>query len=469
VAKPSGETVAEGLLNKEQEQNANPPSKQEQERPYVPPPSPAESIGSESISVSRMHSSGSISTPWAPSQSLLALKSNAWNDGLACIMKGDAVGLKQYSSLVDFQRALSVWRNRAGESILHILCKRGSSGVLSVLLEDLPNKSLVNTGRARETGMLPLHAAAAAGHPQCVRLLITKGNAKVRDQFDCYGLTPLHRAAICLGRNADQCARLLLEAGSDLLTKDQSDQSAWHKAVFHGNLPVLLVFEKWVLEHSKPKETSIGEEEEDQVQGEEGEVEEPNMHAQLLKNDRFSAFGKTSLHLAAKYVGINDPESPAAAIITLLAQRMHFDINSRSMDSGYTPLHDAAVAGNEGAVKALLAAGADINARVRTSLETPLHLAVTGGHTESVRVLLSDAEVEPSLADASGTSPQKLAVKRNQKDIIDLFTDTRIALAREADRKARGQAMHHLGEDSGAPRSFFTSFSMNNKHDKLTK
>ena len=66
-------------------------------------------------------------------------------------------------------------------------------------------------------------------------------------------------------------------------------------------------------------------------------------------------------------------------------------------DPDYTPLHRVAAAGNVGAIKVLLDAGADPNVRNNRN-HTPLHFAATQDRIGAVKVLL-DAGADPNAQD----------------------------------------------------------------------
>ena len=56
---------------------------------------------------------------------------------------------------------------------------------------------------------------------------------------------------------------------------------------------------------------------------------------------------------------------------------------------GTTPLHAAAVRGEQQIATLLIQRGADVNARGGENQATPLHVAAAGGHTDMVRTLVT--------------------------------------------------------------------------------
>lgn len=76
---------------------------------------------------------------------------------------------------------------------------------------------------------------------------------------------------------------------------------------------------------------------------------------------------------------------------------------------GSTPLHLAAMNGDTGPLKALLAAGAPVNARDRDGA-TPLHMAAYASRLEATQLLLQ-AGADPALKTDSGRDALSMARK----------------------------------------------------------
>jgi ankyrin repeat protein len=84
--------------------------------------------------------------------------------------------------------------------------------------------------------------------------------------------------------------------------------------------------------------------------------------------------------------------------IALLLLESGVDVNARD-EAGFTPLHDAALAGNTAAVRTLLDHGANVNIRDKDSGATALYMAATMGREDVVNLLLergADPKIGPS-------------------------------------------------------------------------
>ncbi|ESO83528.1 hypothetical protein LOTGIDRAFT_133274 [Lottia gigantea] len=83
----------------------------------------------------------------------------------------------------------------------------------------------------------------------------------------------------------------------------------------------------------------------------------------------------------------NVKENDLKAMDSMLRRAsLQMDLNALN-DAGLTPLHQACLDGNYGAVRMLVSHGADIN-RKDTDCWTPLHAACAEGHAQIVKYLL---------------------------------------------------------------------------------
>lgn len=100
-------------------------------------------------------------------------------------------------------------------------------------------------------------------------------------------------------------------------------------------------------------------------------------------------------------------QGDADAIDRILSRRPDL-VDSRDGE-GWTPLHEAARAGNTGAVRALLRRGACIDARNNAG-HTPLHLAARAGEQAAAKVLIAGG-ADTSARDKAGCTPADVAAR----------------------------------------------------------
>lgn len=86
---------------------------------------------------------------------------------------------------------------------------------------------------------------------------------------------------------------------------------------------------------------------------------------------------------------------------------------------GMTPLHMAAMAGNESALLFLLQKGANVNAKCRKQKFTPLHWALYKGHEKCARLLLQRPELQVDMVDSRGRSCLHWASERGQFHLVN--------------------------------------------------
>ena len=219
-------------------------------------------------------------------------------------------------------------------------------------------KLLIDNGgdvrRVYPSGRTPLHIAANNGNTAMVGLLIDRGADA--DALDLVGLSPLDLA---IAKNQAAIAALLIEAGATPRAR------TLHNALRLNHVEMV----RLLLSHTT----------------------EPI--APLFK----------------EALNQHHPE-----IVEVLLQA-GANINARD-EAGFTPLHDAALAGNAGAVRLLLEHGADINAADKDSGATALYMAATMGREEVVTLLLEKG-ADPHI----GPSPLKAATAGGFDKIADLI------------------------------------------------
>lgn len=244
----------------------------------------------------------------------------------------------EISSALEAQLVLlGFWPSEAKEDEEFITaCAENDLTVLERLLKkpQCPDTSDID-------GWPALHTAAAAGHEDCVSMLLEaradQDKAALEDSS-----APLHWAA---GHGHLGVARLLLEARAQ---QDHSaSESRWtplHSAVLGGHVDMVTLL----------------------------------LDARAACDQAETERGRTPLHLAAN-------QSHVEVVRRLLAARA--DVEKEDPKKRWKPICFAAAAGNAQVMKALLEVQADVNDSDSWDV-APLFLAVDNGHCEVVRLLL---------------------------------------------------------------------------------
>jgi uncharacterized protein len=256
---------------------------------------------------------------------------------------------------------------------------------------DLPRvQALLDSGAGingyDDLGRTPLHEAVWAGHPEMVRLLITRG-ADVSAHHSDGGSTPLDYAAV---RGDSEIAALLIRAGAKpgptalnlAAARDDKEltqlfidagapvtSDAFNEALRHRSLTVLAL----LLKKDASRATEL--------------LDEP-----LRKND--------------------------AALVKVLAEH-GADVNHPNR-FGATPLHDAAARGDAALVRVLLDCGARVNAIEPDTGATPLYESVALGRTDVVTVLL-ERGADPNIREKNGHGALHAASANGFSSIADLL------------------------------------------------
>lgn len=135
----------------------------------------------------------------------------------------------------------------------------------------------------------------------------------------------------------------------------------------------------------------------------------PNMH------DHSS--GATLLHYAVLY---NKPD--VVALLLDHKANVNARIDSRSPETGATPLLYAVVQNNLPLTKLLVARGADIRSTYRSG-RTALHIAANGGMRDIAQFLLQNG-ADANARDNAGSSPLDEAVRRGLSDVTSLLLES---------------------------------------------
>ena len=277
--------------------------------------------------------------------------------------------------------------------------------MIKLALSTDPNLALTED---EDSGQTPLHAAAARGCTDAVKLLLVNNvevNAKDHD-----GFTPLHLTA-----SAD-VAGLLLAKGADVNAKAKNGWTPLHGAELEGHKDVAeLLLAKGADVNAK---TIDGGRTPLDMAADEGHKDVAELL--LAKGAEVNAKdndGFTPLHSAAS-------SRHADVVELLLANKA--DVNARD-NRGFTPL--SYLRGRPDVAELLLAKGADVNARSNNG-RTALHSAAEDGHKDVAELLLAKG-ADVNAKDHDGFTPLFMAVVNGHKDVAELL------LARGAEVNAR--------------------------------
>lgn len=137
------------------------------------------------------------------------------------------------------------------------------------------------------------------------------------------------------------------------------------------------------------------------------------------RTDAADAQGNTPLHTACR-LGFEDVVRVLLTPVRYeetyqnrypVTLRHSLDLDAKNYD-GLTCLHLAALAGQLGVMRLLLAAGANVNTAEGKGGRTVLHLAADWGHQDMLRLLLESRDVDVDAASYAGATPLVLAVGR---------------------------------------------------------
>jgi len=193
-----------------------------------------------------------------------ALRRNEAPDGRIEIVIEDSFrALLEYCKDIDVNK-----QNHFGTTALHVACKRGSTGMVKLLLkknntdvkicDNLNNtplhiacahgnsqmcKALIDSDvgnqcfkRKNNDGMMPLHVAALASNKKVVQMILLEFSKDMIEEKDNNGHTPFLLAV----KSGDvEAVEIFIDNGADITVKNKNDANALHLAAMANHKKVL--------------------------------------------------------------------------------------------------------------------------------------------------------------------------------------------------------------------------------------
>ena len=257
---------------------------------------------------------------------------------------------------------------------LEAAAERGDAGII---------RALLGAG-ATDPRSAALHAAAAAGHTEAVRVLAGDPRCDVnRATDDAWGTTALWLAS---DAGHAEVVRVLAEAGASVnkATEDDGTPPLW--AACQGGYDAVVAV---LLAHGA----------------------DPNRCPE--DDERVSPLWKAV------------QKGHAGCVALLLRDATGVEVNATRAADGSTSLYTASQDGRADLVAALLAAGADPNLARTDFGTTPLLVACERGHEACAVLLISaGANVAKGRADVPGITPLALACRAGLADLVSLLLDS---------------------------------------------
>jgi ankyrin repeat protein len=225
------------------------------------------------------------------------------------------------------------------------------------------------------SGLSSLHIAVQNRQIESARLLIESG-ADISSR-DLHGRTPLHFSSF----GSSEMVLALIENGADVHARDRTGRTALHNAARRLNISVINCLVELGSNINAKDASGWG----------------PLMHA--------CSWGESSVDRRG-----DDTICVIGEILRLGAR-----VNART-SRGLTALHFVCALGRHDSAMQLVASGARLEARTRSG-RTPLHLAAIANRINVVRALIGIG-VYLDTADAMGCSPLYSAAARGHKTIV---------------------------------------------------
>ena len=286
------------------------------------------------------------------------------------------------------------------ETPLHYAAFSGDLDKARELLETGKYNVNHSSGIRRET---PLHYACYGGHLDMVRMLISEFKADM-NIVDTFNDTPLHVAAA--NRKEDVALALINEFGCDTNIRGKNGRTVLHSACEGGCVALVRTL---ICDHNAD------------VNAHDNNNDTP-LHMAAIHGEDVALVlinefgcdtnirgrnGRTVLHSAC--------EGGCVALVRTLICDHNADVNAHDNNND-TPLHMAAIHGEDVALVLINEFGCDTNIRGRNG-RTVLHSACEGGCVALVRTLICDHNADVNAQDKDNDTPLHLAAENGNEDV----------------------------------------------------
>jgi len=311
--------------------------------------------------------------------------------------------------------SLYIAYQRGDDEIIDLLSKYGATGTLSYAagagdIEKVREliEQQANVNQRDENGKTPLHRAASMGHIDVAELLLNKGaNIDTKAGLDENGSTSLQLAA---DKGKLHMVKLLVAKGADVNAKIQKEG---HKDRTAKSLALGRNY-KEIVEFLYAHGADI-----------------PKIHLAAYRGDLEAV--KSLIEGGIEVDAKDDDGTPlhyaAMAGNEAVAQYLiDSDANTNAGNrNGWTPLHFAAIGGSDEVARMLVAKGADVEIRSDNG-QTPLLRASAEGNKEVIEVLL-DNGADVNIDDqAYGYTPLHYAAQYGHMDVVELLIDKKASI-----------------------------------------
>ena len=323
-------------------------------------------------------------------------------------------------------------------SVLHFGATSGDIHLIEMLAEQGLDVNISDN-----EGRTPLHAAAACGKLESVRILLRLGGRKSMTKVAGTSGTPLHQA---VGQGHMDIVSLLLNEGCPINVVNSKGVNVLHIAARYGRIHMIEMLAEQGLD------VNIGDDEGQTPLHDAAACGQLESVRTLLRLGGRESMTKvagrcgTPIHQAVGRghkdivslllnegcpINVVDSEGTSVLHIAALCGQIHMiemlaeqglDVNI-SDNEGRTPLHTAAACGKLESVRILLRLGGRKSmTKVAGTSGTPLHQAVGQGHMDIVSLLLNEG-CPINVVDSEGTSVLHIAALCGQIHMIEMLAE----------------------------------------------